>query len=56
MRAAVPTEIQINERDIYGDGWECRSTYETLVTDPLKLIAFLNAKHNLTVPLFTTKN
>lgn len=54
MKASVPMEIKINERDIYQEGWECRSTYDSLVTDALKLIAALNL--NKTVPLINAND
>lgn len=56
MRVAVPTQIQINERDIYLDGWECRSTYDSLITDSLKLMNALNRNNNQTIPLIKTSD
>lgn len=56
MKAAVPTDIQINERDIYLDDWKCRSTFDALITEPLKLMAALNKKYNLTAPLINSND
>lgn len=56
MRAAVPTEILVNERDIYVEGWNCRSTFDDLVTNPLKLMEALNKSNNFSVPLINSND